>query len=265
MGSKIKMSRIIGGLLIGGLLLGGTSLAVADNSDSTSAPVSEIRAGMFGKMGHGARGLDGAGLQSVLTTLVASDQITQAQADQIVARQKQLQTERQQQREQMRDMTKAERETLREQNRAEKADLLTQLVTEGTITQEQADAIKNAMGDQRSTQQQERLSTALKGLVEKNVISSQQSTAIVNKMTAMMNDRKAEMEKMRDMTAEQRRQYKLENCPANPLAELVASGVLTQAQADQIQTALGHPGQGSSAGEGMHRGQRGPGCQPEKK
>jgi len=261
MGSRIKMSRIIGGLLIGGLLLGGTSLAAADNTASSSAPVNEMRAGMFGKMGPGPCDFDGAGMQSVLNNLVASNQITQAQADQIIARQKQLQTERQQLREKMRDMTKAERETLRKQNRAEKVDLLTQLVTEGTITQEQADAIKTAMRDQRATRQQERLSAALNGLVEKNVISSEQSIAIVSKMTAMMNDRQAEMEKMRGMTAEQRRQYMKDNRPANPLAELVTSGVLTQEQADQVQTVLGHPGKG----EGMHRGQRGPGCQPEIK
>ena len=203
-------------------------------------------------------------MQSVLSNLVASNQITQAQADQIVARQQQLQTERQQLREQMRDMTPAERETLREQNRAEKVDLLTLLVKEGTITQEQADGIKTAMRDQQATRQQERLSTALSGLVEKNVISSEQSTAIVDKVTAMMNDRQAEMEKMRNMTGEERRQYMQENRPANPLAELVTSGVLTQEQADQVQTLLGHPGKGPGPGEGMHRGQRGPGCQPEQ-
>ncbi|MEQ8200872.1 MAG: hypothetical protein ABRQ24_05560 [Syntrophomonadaceae bacterium] len=263
MGKKSKMGRVIGGLLIGGLLLGGTSLALADSNATGSGIASTIKAGWCGKMAPGPRDFDGQTMQPVLNSLVASNQITQAQADQILARQQQLQTERQQQRDQRKDMTQAEREALREQNQASRIDLLTQLVNEGVITQEQADVIRDSMQQQRKAVRQGSISTALSGLVDKQIITTEQANAIQDKMGEMQNARQAEMEKLRGMTPEQRQAYMEENRPANPLAELVASGVLTQEQVNQIHQAIGpnaqgqgmHKGQGMRAGQGMLRGQ----------
>jgi len=264
MGNQSKMGRIIGGLLIGGLLLGGTSLAMADSTAVSSGNAKAGPAGWCGKMAPGPKNFNSETMQSVLNSLVASNQLTQAQADQILARQQQLQTERQQQREQMKDKTQAEREAVREQKQASRVNLLTQLVSEGVITQEQVDAIQAAMQEQRKTAQQERIGSALSGLVEKQVINSEQATAIQNKLSEMQSARQAEMGKIRDMTPEQRREYMKDNRPADPLAELVAAGVLTQEQADQIHHAMGRsaPGNGMLKGQGMHRGQGNAGGQP---
>ena len=251
MGNQSKMGWIIGGLLIGGLLLGGTSLAMADSTAASSGNASPRAAGWCGKMAPGPKDFNNETMQSVLNSLVASNQLTQAQADQIMARQQQLQTERQQQREQMKDKTPAEREAVREQKQAGRVNLLAQLVNEGVITQEQVDAIQAARQEQRKTSQQERVGSALSGLVEKQVITNDQAAAVQNKLSEMQRDRQAEMEKLRDMTPEQRRAYMKENQPANPLADLVAAGVLTQEQADQIQKAMGP----AASGKGMHRGQ----------
>ena len=264
MANQSKMGRIIGGLLIGGLLLGGTSLAMADSTAAWSGNANTGRAGWCGKMAPGPKSFNSETMQPILNSLVASNQLTQAQADQILARQQQLQTDRQQQREQMRDKTPAEREALREQKQAGRVNLLAQLVNEGVITQEQADAIQTAMQEQRKATQQERIASSLSGLVEKQVITTEQAAAVQNKLSEMQSARQAEMEKLRDMTPEQRRAYMKENRPANPLSELVTAGVLTQEQADQIHQAVGPSAPGSCMHkcQGMHRGQGNAGGQP---
>lgn len=225
-------------------------MAVAANTATNEGSTMGSKAGICAKMACNPRNLNGASMQSVLSSLVASNTITQAQADQIIARQQKLQAERQQKKEQMKGLTQAERKALREQNKTERVGLLTQLVKEGTITQEQADAIKSAMQAKREALRQEKVTTALNGLVEKQAITSDQSTAILNKLAEMQNSRQAEMQKLKDMTAEQRREYMKEHKPANPLADLVSSGLLTQEQADQVLKALGHP----DKDKGMHHG-----------
>lgn len=257
MGNQSKMGRIIGGLLIGGLLLGGTSLAMADGTTAWSGNANTGPSGWCGKMAPGPKNSDSGNMQSVLDSLVASNRLTQAQADQILARRQQLQTERQQQKQQMKDKTQAEREALREQKQPDRVNLLTQLVNEGVITQQQVEAIQAAMQEQRQTAQQERIGSVLNGLVEKQAITTEQAAAVQNKLSEMQSARQAEMDKLRDMTPEQRRAYMKENRPADPLSELVTAGVLTQEQADQIQQAMGPPapGNGMHKGQGMHRGQ----------
>lgn len=254
MENKSKMGRIVGGLVIGGLLLGGSSLALAANTAANEGNTMGSKAGICAKMACNPRNLNGENMKSVLSSLVASNTITQAQADQIIARQQQLQAERQQKREQMKELTQAEREALREQNKTERVGLLTQLVKEGTITQEQADAIKSAVQEKRTALRQEKITTALNGLVEKKIITADQSTAILNKLAEMQNSRQAEMQKLKDMTAEQRREYMKEHKPINPMAELVSSGVLTQEQADQIQKELGHPNKAKEMQRGLKNG-----------
>lgn len=250
MGRQTKMGRIIGGLLIGVLLLGGTGLALAGGNLSGPAPAELDKAGRHGNKAPSGEDLDGQAMQSILNSLVASDQITQTQADQILTRQQQLQTESRLRKDHWQGMTQPERKAMREQNQSDRAALLTQLVREGVITQEQADVVRAAMQQHRKALQQERASTALNSLVDKQSITAEQAGAVQAKLNEMQNARQAGMEKMRGMTPGQRRAYMEEKRPANPLSELVASGVLTWEKADQIHKVLGPPAQG---GRGMHK------------
>lgn len=251
MGNNVTIKRFIGGLMIGGLLLGGSGFALAATTNAgagtnSTTSISESRI-------PGVGGMNSELLQSVLDSLVSASTITQAQADQIVAKEKQLAAERENLKGQMKNMTQAEREANRDKIRPERVDMFSQLVKDGTTTQEQADAIQTAIHDKMAAQRQEQISTALNGLVEKNTINSEQSTAILDKLAEIQTNRQAQMAEVKDMTPDQRQAYFADNQPVknNPLAELVTAGIITQAQADQIaQVIPSNVGKGL----GMHQG-----------
>jgi len=246
--------------MIGGLLLGGGGFALANTTDAGVNAQTNSANLICGPNMPGIRGMNSEMLQSILDSLVTNGTITQTQAEQIIAKEKQLAAEQQNMKGQMKNrgeniknVTQAEREAIRNQNKPERVDAFSQLVKEGTITQEQADAIKAAFQVKMAAQRQEQLNTALNGLVEKNVINSEQSAAILNRLTENQDNRKAQMEAVKDMTAEQRRAYLEANKPEkfNPLAELVTAGTITQAQADEIAKVIPF---GGGNGMGMHQG-----------
>jgi hypothetical protein len=251
MGNKETIKKFLGGLMIGGLLLGGTGFALAANAADTSS-TSSSNTTINGPRMPGMKNMNSELMQSVFDSLVSSGTITQAQVDQILAKEKQLETERQKMREQRENMTQAERQANRKENKPEKAKMFTQLVNDGTINQEQADAIRTAMHEKMAAQRQVELNSAVSGLVEKNVINTEQSTAILSKLTEMQTARQAQMEAMREMAPEQRQTYMKANKPqkVNPFDELVAAGTLTQGQADEVSKALGH----FKSGKGMLQG-----------
>lgn len=250
MSNKDAMKRFVGGLLITGLLLGGGGLALAattntgtDGQNNSIAPV--CGSGFSDK--HGMRGLNSDELQSVLDQLVADKTITQSQADQIMTEEKQAQSDRQNLKGQMetmkekfKNMTQDERKTYLEENKTQKVDMFSQLVKEGTITQDQADEIIKAFQDKIAAERQTELKTALTGLVDKNVIDNEQMTAVLDQLNESKTDRQNQLDTFKDMTPEQRQAYFKANQPAkgNPLAELVSAGTITQAQADEIIKAI---------------------------
>lgn len=268
MGNKDTMKRFIGGLMIGALLLGGGGLALAATTDDSASVSSNSTSTIGGPRMPGMLGMNSEQLQSILGSLVSANTITQEQADQIMAKQKQLIADRQTMREQMKNiignmknMTQAERQAARDQTKPERVDIFTQLVNDGTITQAQVDSIRAAFQDKMAAERQEQLGTALNGLVDKNVINSEQSAAILKKLTEIHTERQAQMEATKDMTKEQRQAYFGANRPGkeNPLAELVTSGTLTQAQADQVAQSIPLGGKGMGMHEGRGNGAGGPG------
>jgi polyhydroxyalkanoate synthesis regulator phasin len=74
--------------------------------------------------------------------------------------------------------------------------LFTTLVSEGTLTQEQADAIRTALQSKMQEQRQVQLSSALGKLVDKGSINTDQSNAILNKLAEVQNTRQQEMAAM---------------------------------------------------------------------
>ena len=81
-----------------------------------------------------------------LSSLVDKGTITSAQSELILAELQAKQTERQAEMEKVKAMTETEREAYFKANKTEKASLLADLVTAGTITQEQADAVSTVIG-----------------------------------------------------------------------------------------------------------------------
>ncbi len=259
MGNKDTMKRFIGGLMIGGLLLGGGGFALASTTDTSAGAATNTTTPISAPSIPGIRGLNSDLIQPILDSLVSAGTITQDQADKITAKEKELAAERENMKGQMKDMkenmknmTQAQREA-NDQNKPARVDVFTQLVNDGTITQEQADSIRTAFEAKMAAQRQEQLNTALNGLVEKNVVNSDQSTAILNKLTEIQTARQAQMEATKGMTKEQRQAYFEANKTekVSPLAELVTAGTITQAQADEIAKIIPF---GGGKGMGMHQG-----------
>jgi|GEM_PF-1449954 len=260
MDNKDTMKRFIGGLMIGGLLLGGGGFALASTTDTGAGTATNAATSIGGPRVPGMKGLNSDLMLSVFDSMVSAGTINQTQADQIIAKEKDLVAEHESMKEKMnsmketiKNMTQAERDAYREQNKPARADAFTQLVNDGIITQAQAVSIRAAFEEKMAAQRQENLSTALNGLVEKNVINSDQSTAILNKLTENQSARQAQMDATKDMTKEQRQAYFEANKPeqVNPLAELVTAGTITQAQADEIAKVIPF---GGGKGMGMHQG-----------
>lgn len=177
-------------------------------------------------------------------------------------------------------------------------DLLSQAVSEGVITQAQADAIRDyqqkAREKAREEQQSKRneyIKQALAALVKDSVINQEQADKISSYLKSQQEARQAEMEKIKAMTPEERQAYmqaerekreaereKIRNMTAeerqkymqqmmqnrrSPLSKLVEDGTLTQDQASAVEKALFGcvPGNGSGMGrgpKGAGPGHRGP-------
>ncbi len=256
-----KLRKYLNTAMIGVILLGGSGIAIAQADDSTTTTQTEQSPTAIHGEKIPGRGMAGEGLKTIVDELVAQGTITSAQAEAIQAKISQEETNRQAEMEKMKAMTETEREALRTADKSAKkearTDLLTQLVSDGTIAQEQADTIRTALQTKMETQRQAQLKTQYTNLVTKGIITSEQSTAIQTKLEAEKAARQAEMEKMKTMTETERKAY-MEANQANrtdTLKELVTDGTLTQTQADQVAKSMPGPGgHGGPGGPGGHPG-----------
>ena len=153
-----NLKKILGGVLIGGILLSLGGMALADTT-STSSSTSTAKQGVFAKFGFGKgmggmKGMKQGGfnaakmqekLKTNLATLVKAGTITQAKADKVVATFAQHLAQRTADFEKTKTMTAEERQAYMEKMRSERKDPIAQLVTDGVITQTEADAIAKAM------------------------------------------------------------------------------------------------------------------------
>ncbi|MEN6351356.1 MAG: hypothetical protein ABFD08_18440, partial [Syntrophomonas sp.] len=147
------------------------------------------------------------------------------------------------------NMTKEEREALKAEKKDKKAGLIEDAVSQGIITQEQADKINETIRSQAQEQQQANLQAKFNTLVDQGTISSEQADAIIEKMEEMAEERKAEMDKMKTLTEEERRQLMKEKKEKNGLlGQMVEDGTLTQEQADAVSKILGPQGQRGGQG-----------------
>ncbi len=246
-----RMQKLVGGLLIGGLIIGGGSFALAGSETAGANTQTRSTAAIHGQKMPGGQKF-GPGLnQTVIDTLVANGTLTQAQVDLIKAKQNEMDAARQTQMDTMKDMTKEERQAFREQNKPEKINLFQQLINDGIFTQAEVDTIQAAMRANMEAQRETSLTTALNALVENNVITSDQSYAILEKINAQEAARQAEMGAAKDMTQAERKAYRQNNKTEKTsiFAELVTAGTLTEDQADQVSKALHFQGE-----NGKHQG-----------
>jgi len=193
-----------------------------------------------------------------LDNLVNEGLITQDQEDEMIAYYEEQEQTRQAEMEKVKAMTEDERkaylESMKDSKSDEKPDAMAGLVEAGILTQDEADAISEyyqeqmkAKMEEAQAKRQEEIQTQLDSLVSAGTITDEQEAKIITYLNEQEETRKAEMEKVKSMTEDERKAY-LESKKdstqaekgtiANPLQALVDDGTLTQDQADAVAKAL---------------------------
>lgn len=279
-----KVATVVSGLLIGGLMVGMGSIASASTTENDAAQgftrnatamqgmMQKIKGGKMnfkmkwdrGGMRGTEQGTKEERMKSLLDELVTEGTITQTQEDELLAHFQEKAEERKAKFEEMKNMTPEERQAAREVNKGEKPEPLSEVVEEGIISQEEADAIKDKMHELRQEKRQEAMQTRLNMLVEKEVITEDQVDDILEVLEKEAANREANFEKMKDMSKEERQAYKQEmrETRKDILTQLVKDGTITQEQSDALAKMLGKKGGHHKGGKGMFpgkgaRGQRG--------
>lgn len=250
--TKAVLGTVIAGLMLssGAMAFAASDTSTAGNSKASSTATAAVQKpdGMPG-MGHGPGGrggdvgLFGQDAESSLAALVSKDIISQATADKISASIEAEKSERQAEMEKVKDMTDDERKAYFEDKRSNEekpAGLLEQLVDDGILTQDQVDKIKEYNQQAMLEKQKEQLQT----LVDKGTLISSDVDKILEYMSAHMEERQAEMEKVEDMTDDEKKAYFEEKKsssekPAGIFEQMVDDGVLTQEKADAIKDSFG--------------------------
>ncbi|NLI12252.1 MAG: hypothetical protein GX425_06440 [Peptococcaceae bacterium] len=130
-------------------------------------------------------------------------------------------------------------------------DPLKDLVDKGTITQDQAQAIRDKMREITDQQMQKQWQTSLDTLVGEGTITRDQAdkvlaflTADKQKMQSVLDQARENTQNMRnqtkDMSPQERAQYLEQNMPTikDPVTQMVDQGIITQRQADAVRGVL---------------------------
>lgn len=179
-----------------------------------------------------------------LKTLVDKGTITQEQADKILKGFADAAANREALAQKIENMTVKEARQYMQDNQGKPQNPLGQLVTDGVITQAQADAFQAAMAETAQKESQQRVADGLKALAGKGTITQDQADKILAKLASVRTDQEALREKLKNMTAEERQQYMKDNQvrPQDPISQLVTDGTITQQQADALAGIVGKAG-----------------------
>ncbi|MDP4132743.1 MAG: hypothetical protein Q8882_01880 [Bacillota bacterium] len=117
-------------------------------------------------------------------------------------------------------------------------------VTDGIITAEQSKAITDILRARQEAAKEEAIETKLANIVTAGTITQEQADKVVAALDQQKADKKAEQEKLAAMTEAERKAYFEVNKGANkpektkPLASLISDGTITQEQAYAIMKAI---------------------------
>ncbi|EOD01111.1 hypothetical protein [Caldisalinibacter kiritimatiensis] len=120
-----------------------------------------------------------------------------------------------------------------------KKDLLGELVEEGVLTEDIVDVIRNEHRELRHEKVQE----SLNNLVEEEVISENDVENIIDFMEQKAEERMEELDKIKNMTEVQRREYfmKKRGERKNIMSQMIEEDIITEEQAEEIRKVLPRP------------------------
>lgn len=202
--------------------------------------------------GHGQKqpGANTEQVKTALDKLVTAGTITADEETAIINGINQQQTDIKAEMDKVKNMSEADRKAYFESKKTTpKTDLLSTLVTAGTLTQVQADAVKDVIhqgfGERGAGRaaglSSDKMKTQLDKLVAAGTITQDDETNIINYLTQQQTDRKAEMDKVKNMSEADRKSYfesKKTTEKTDLFSQLVTAGIITNDKADAIKAAM---------------------------
>ncbi|CUH95041.1 hypothetical protein P22_1110 [Propionispora sp. 2/2-37] len=236
--------KLVSGLIIGCLALSLGSLAFADEMKTCPPPQAENEATCRASNHPGGE----KQLSDSLTKLVTEGTITQEQADKIQTFFKEKAAERQAAFEKMKKMTPEQRQAYLKKKSPRHSDLINDLKSAAGLSQEQAQVVAETLRPPRPFPPQERLQqidTTLAQLVQQGTITQEQADELVQFFKEKAAEHKAEFEKTRDMTPEERQAFLKGKMPQQPdfINDLKNAAGLSDKQVRAVAAAL-HPPHG---------------------
>lgn len=212
---KIKISKtlIIGALAVSMILPFGMS-ALANDSGTTAVKDSLTNSASRKEMRKGRHHKGGkenfVQFESVLQSLVEDGTLTSSQVDNI--------------------------KTFVQENKGRRKNLFSEMIAQEILTQSQVDAILEKFHEEKVAKKREKMQTKLDDLVNNGTITNDQANEILDFINEKMEERRADFEKVKDMTAEERKEYFKENRPkkGNLIEELVDEGIITEEQSTEL-------------------------------
>lgn len=241
-----RYSQILAGMLVVGLLITSGSFALASDASSAASPNS----GLGFLFGHGDRGgRDGHDLQEVLDQLVEDSVITQDQVDEFNDLMEEKKAEMDIKRSAATSPGSDDNEqpappqgngAMRGPGKSPGLNLLDEAVSAGIFDDDDAAAIKEAMQKNTRDQAQDRQEEWADELVEADLITAAEGEAILEYLTTMREHRQTEMEKIKEMTEEERQAYFKENQNERTdlFAALAEADIITEEQVQDIESYL---------------------------
>ncbi|KYH35406.1 hypothetical protein CLTEP_05820 [Clostridium tepidiprofundi DSM 19306] len=250
--SKVVSGVIAGGVLAGGILISITNIASASpvtNNAANNMRNSRMSMNFKAPMNRTQfqntmfRHMNGI-LEDVLSDQVKAGIITQDESNKVL--------------EYMKNRTTEMRNNFNHRRNQGKTNLLDEIVSEGILTQEKANAIKDKMHEIMEKDRTEQFNERLNALIENGTIKKQNADKLQEVFNTLAKERKANFEKMKNMTKEERRNY-LENIRQqhrDMLDKLVEDGTLSQKDLDAFRSIYSKRNGNKGMNRGMHRGMR---------
>ena len=124
----------------------------------------------------------------------------------------------------------------------EKSGLFNELVSEGILTKEKADALREKMYIKKSEMRNEEIQKGLNSLVDNKVLTSDQSKKVAKAIKVAQEEKKENFKRMKELSETEKKEFmkKIRDKKVNPLKALVEDGTITKEQEVEIQKILPH-------------------------